>query len=122
MPDKDEKIDKIFEAVFEMRPMLSDVRENQRAIDERMRAAETRGAEHGVKIDRIQSDIDGLGRKVRAVEVRSTVPSAVAAADTPGKWAALADFLGALPAYWHVVASTAMFLAAIATTLARKKP
>lgn len=118
MADKDQQINEMHGMLHAMKPMLEAVREDTKAIDARVRASELQGAEHGVKIQRLQEDVDGLGRKIRYA-----VPAPPAAAgETPGKWAAFADFMGALPTYWHVIVSAAMFVGATVTMLVRHRP
>ncbi len=123
MADSERKIDEMFGLLHELKPVVLDIREGQKSMDERMRATETRGAEHGVKIDRLQEDVDGLGRKVRAVEVRATVPIAVAPpVESSGKWVALAEFIHALPAYWHVAALSLGWVLSVVAILWRHRP
>ena len=114
MADKEEKLDKALEAVYEMRPVLLDVRENQKAMDIRVRATEARGEQHEVKIRRVQEDLDGLGRRVREKAV--ALP-----ARSEGNWRGVVDFLSVVPAYWHVVVSAMMFLATVLITAWRHK-
>ena len=105
------KVDAVVAAVNRMEPMLGDVRTGQKDADIRLRAVEVNIASHTVKIERIQTDIDGLGRKVRSIEIRPPGPPP---AET-GKWAAVAEFVGSIPAYWHAIGYVA---AAVLSVLA----
>lgn len=122
MADADKKIDEMRDMLHEMKPVLLDVREGQKAMDDRLRASELQGAAHGVKIDRLKEDVDGLGRKVRGIEVRGNLAAAVAPAPREGKWAAAAEFLGAIPAYWHFLGYVAAGALSVAAFFVRHKP
>ncbi len=102
--DDSEKLDRMFGMLHEMRPVVLDIREDQKAMDIRMRATEILGAEHGVKI--------------RALEAKPA-----AASSEPGRWATIAEFLGALPTYAHFAMSIGgVVLAALAVAFRLHKP
>jgi hypothetical protein len=117
MADSEKKIDEMRDMLHELKPVVLDIREGQKAIDIRMRAVEVLGAAHTVKIDRIQTDMDGLGRKVRSIETR---PPSGPPAPAPGRWDSMVDFLAAVPAYWHVAAYAVTALIAFVAIL--RKP
>jgi hypothetical protein len=100
-----EKIDEMHGMIHAMKPMLEDVRADQKAMDSRMRVNEARGERHEVKIDRIQSDMDGLGRKVRNCQPASIAE--VRGEPRGGKWLAFLEFMAVVPQYWHVCLSIA---------------
>lgn len=125
MPDND-KLDAIFAAVHEMKPMLADVRDGQKSTEARLRASEISQAEHGVKIERLQTDFDGLGRKVRAVETRILAPAAPAvpapARESKFSWTTIIEFLSAAPTLAHFVITVFIGLGAIAAAFWRHGP
>ena len=96
MADSEKKIDEMFGLLHEMKPVVLDIREGQKSMDTRVRAIEVNVGVHAVKIDRIQTDLDGLGRKVRGIETRPPATS-------EGRWTDIVEFLGAIPLYWHVI-------------------
>lgn len=113
-----DKLDELLGLVHEMKPMLSDVRESQKATESRVRASELLAVEHGVKITRLESDVDGLGRKVRHVANGDTL---VAAKAEGGNWRALIELLAVLPQYWHVILSIGMSAIAAITLIWRHR-
>lgn len=113
-----EKIDEMRDMLHELRPVVLGIREDTKSMDERLRGSEIRAAEHGVKIERLQDDVDGLGRKVRAVEVRQ--PTTLPPSDT-GRWASIAELLGAIPGVWHFVGYAVAGIISIAALIARHK-
>ena len=122
MPDSLEmKVDAVVAAVNRMEPMLGDVRSGQKDAEIRLRAVEVNIAAHTVKIERIQTDLDGLGRKVRHIEMRPPGPPTAPSAEVPGRWAAVAEFLGAIPAYWHAIGYVAAGVLSVAAIIARHK-
>ncbi len=119
MENDESKLDRILGMVHEMKPVLIDVREGQKAMDERMRASETRGTEHEVKIERIQSDIDGMGRKVRGVEARTLALGPTPPPETePGRWRGIIEFVAAVPAVWHIVGGVVAGAAGVISAVA----
>jgi hypothetical protein len=112
MSDTDRKIDEMHGMIHSMKPVLESVREDQRAFELRLRGAETTATEHKVKIERIQDDLDGLGRKVRSYPVAD---AALRGEPRGGKWLAFLEFMAVLPQYWHVVLSLGMTVVAALT-------
>ena len=110
-----EKIDEMHGMLHAMKPMLEEVRADQKAMDTRQRASELLAAEHGVKIGRLQSDVDGLGRKVRAVETRAPA----AARESSFSWMAIVDFFSAAPTLAHFAVTCAIGLMALGAALWR---
>lgn len=90
-------------------------------LDMRQRRADIVAAEHGVKIERLQNDLDGLGRKVRVAQSvqhlhRAQETGKPAGADT--KWITFLEFLVILPKYGHVLLGIAgVTLAAVSLLL-----
>lgn len=118
--DNDQKLDDMHGMLHEMRPMLAEVRDTQKAMDSRLRIVEVVAVEHKVKIDRIQSDLDGLGRKVRA---RPTGADAAGRGEPRGgKWLAFLEFLAVVPQYWHVIFSLGSLVTTAAVILYRHWP
>lgn len=121
MPDS-EKIDAMFGMLHELKPVVLAIKEDTKMMDARLRASEVQGAEHGVKIDRLQEDVDGLGRKIRIVETRAANPLPAKATSEAGRWGAVLAFLAALPDYWHVAGSFVLGGGAIFAVLWRHRP
>lgn len=114
MSDIDKKIDDMFGLLHEMKPVLIDVREGQKAMDARMRDSEVRSERHAVKIERLESDIDGLGRKVRNHTGGISQPRG----ESPGgKWLSFLEIFAVLPQYWHVALSIGMGAVTVFTVL-----
>ena len=120
MPPDNDKIDEIHKVIYAMKPMLEDVRDSQRGMDTRMRAVEIVGAEHKVKIDRIQSDMDGLGRKVRSIQPLSIAEKR--GEPRGGWWAGMMDFFEALPFYWKFILPWASAIIATVVAAWRHRP
>lgn len=114
-----EKIDAMFGMLHELKPVVLAIKEDTKSMDARLRASEVQGAEHGVKIDRLQDDVDGLGRKVRVVETRAANPLPDKTPRESGKWTATIEFLAALPAYWHFIGAAMAGAVAAAALLIR---
>ncbi len=118
MPDS-EKIDAMFGMLHEIKPVVLDIKEGQKAMDTRLRVVEGIGVAHEVKISRIQSDMDGLGRKVRSYQPLSNAEER--GEPRGGKWLAFLEVLAVLPQYWHVCLSIGMAALTLATILIRHK-
>ena len=118
MADSERKIDAMFGMLHEMKPVLIDVREGQKEMDARVRSVELQVGTHAVKIERIQSDIDGLGKKIR-----HTTPIVIPArrSDHLG-WRSLMEFLSVLPTYWHVILSAGLCFSSFLAILWRRHP
>lgn len=132
MADIEGKIDDMSGMLHELRPVVLDIREGQKAMDVRMRAAEIQGAEHKVKIEGIHSDLGALGDKLRATAAAARAATAaatatVAAAATPprsepGEWTSFVEFISAIPSIWHVGLAALAGFAAAFSFLVKHKP
>ncbi len=90
------KVDRALELLFKMEPTVSEIRMAQKSAESRERVNDAKVTAHGVEIKNLKDRVDGLHSKLNVVH---TVPA------EPTRWGAIAEFLGALPAYWHVVAA-----------------
>ncbi len=97
MSDTDKKLDDLLGMVHEIRPVVLRIEDGQKAFDTRLRSVEIVGAEHGVKIERIQSDIDGLGRKVRSYQPLSQAEKR--GEPRGGWWFSVMEFFEVMPLY-----------------------
>lgn len=82
-------------------PVLKSHGESIAKLEDRSRTVEIGLAEHGGELKRVKSDLDGLGRKVRAGSDRRRLEASTE--DTGGKWLAFLEVLAALPKYAHVL-------------------
>lgn len=109
--DLEGKVDEMRGMLHEMKPVIAASAETLKSLDDRQRALEIGHAEHKVQIVRIQSDLDGLGRKVRSQ------PARVQPASHDGsKWIAFLEVVAVLPKYWQaliVLGSLAMTMLAL---------
>lgn len=98
----------IFGAVSALKPALDANTVAIRSIEERQRRVEISQAEHGVRIDRLDLDVDGLGRKIRAHREASPKEAAL---PSLGWWASGLGLLVEAPKYWHVLFSLGSIIA-----------
>lgn len=106
MADSDRKIDEMFGMLHELKPVVMDIREGQKEMDARVRGVEVQAGAHSVKIERIQSDLDGLGKKIRYAPTP--------AAPEGRSFGAFLEIIASLPTYWHVVVSAVLFASSVA--------
>lgn len=124
-PEEAQKIDAIHEAVFRMEPTVAAISRSMEGIDVRVRAAEIKAGQHDVQITRLQSDVDGLGRKVRyhaeqgalRPQAPAPMPPMTAPAPERASWPAFVALLAELPSYWHFIVMISGGLAAIVAAL-----
>ncbi len=106
--------------IHEMKPVLLEIRDNQKEIDIRVRSVEVLGVEHRVKIDRIQADMDGLGRKVRSYQVVSFAEKR--GEPRGGWWLSIIEFFEVLPVYRKFVIPWVATAIAVVVAAWRHRP
>lgn len=97
-----------------IKPVLEANASALKALDERQRRSEIMGAEHGVKIERLGSDLDGLGRKVRAISI-----SPAPAGESTGRWLTFLELIAAMPKIWHALFYVGTAVVAASLLIAR---
>lgn len=117
-----DKLDEMFGMLHEIKPVILDIRDGQKAMDIRVRAVENLGVEHKVRLARIDTDLDALGKKVRERPTIGPIGATGAAGADGSNWRGLMEFFSVLPTYWHVVVSIMMFSATVLVTAWKKRP
>lgn len=104
--------------VRELKPLIEATRADVSGLDNRTRNLEVAYGAHDVKITRIQSDLDGMGRKFRAAsQMIKASPTPVPDAGERGLLRTTFEFLAEAPTYAHVIVSGVSLLVAVAATL-----
>lgn len=114
---QEEQISEMNGMLHEMKPQLASCLEGVRSVEMRTRFLETRVEQHDVKIDRLLSDVDGIGKKIRQHMDRDRIHAA--GEKRSNKWIAFLEFLAVLPQYWHVVLGGFIALVGIAGVVVR---
>lgn len=117
--DLEQKVDDVRDMLHEMKPVVSALARSTESLDVRMRAIEIKQSEHDVKLLRTQSDVDGLGRKVRAQRERHIHGPA----DSEGsRWIDFLEVLAAVPKHWHVILTLGSMVTTAVMVLIRHWP
>lgn len=97
------KIDTIFADVSSIKPMVTDLLENFKAMDARQRFLETSVGKHDVQIDFATKDINALGVDLKELKIRQIMRTAAQPGESI-KWVSFLEFLVILPKYWKAIA------------------
>ncbi len=114
MADLEDKLDELSGMVHELKPVVFEIRENQRYMDARIRDFEIKYEGHEAKIDHLIIDSDSLGKKIRACEMNQAIERG------DSKLFNFLEVLAILPRYWHIIMSLVM-AAATAITIAWRR-
>ncbi len=90
--------------VHELKPIIFEIRDSQKVMECRIRDSEIKTAEHKVKINRLEIDLDGLGKKLRVIPIHA------ARLQSGSKFDAILEFLVIAPKFWHIILTAAMAL------------
>jgi len=87
--------------VSAIQPSLDSLASGQKGLEERQRQSELTQATHGVKIERLQTDVDGAFRKIKSVEDRSRI--AVKANEHGSGWLKVVEVVADAPKWVHAI-------------------
>ncbi len=116
----EEKVDGMLALLHSMKPVIDSSAASLLALDQRQRSMEISSAQNDVRVARLISDLDGLGRKVRALTDRRRLHEAGAAEGT--RWMTFLTILAALPKYWPVIVAVGGFVTTAAVILWKHWP
>lgn len=97
-----------------IQPVLEANTATLRVMDERQRKGEMVSVEHGVKIERLESDVDGLGRKLRSQSLHLHQGGG-----GHGRWLSFLEAMVILPKYWHILLGLGGVASALISILLR---
>ncbi len=111
-----DKFNELYGVVHELKPIIFEIRDSQKVMECRIRDSEIKTAEHKVKINRIEIDLDGLGKKLRVIPIHA------ARLQSGSKFDAFLEFLLLAPKFWHIIMTVAMAIITVFTIAWHRKP
>ncbi len=118
--DLEGKVDEMRGMLHEMKPVIAASARSLESLDSRQRRMEIKHAEMDVRVGRVITDLDNLGRKVRGYSDRHKLQAA--AGHDSGRWLSFLEVLAAAPKYWHVFFTLGSFILTAVVILVRHWP
>jgi Flp pilus assembly CpaF family ATPase len=105
-----------------LKPLMERMDARQDSLDERQRKSEIVAAEQGVKVDRLQSDVDGAWKKIKSLDDRQRIRSAAHPESSNGTWLAILEFLASAPKWAHALVTVGSVATTVGVVLWRHWP